>query len=78
MKTLYDSPNFLIYMRPFDMISNSKKTNLLGIYKFKIGNKNTGTRRETCLKSKLKNIDTRMTLSVVFHFLIVYKKNYLT
>ena len=53
MKTLYDFLHFLIHIRPFDVISNYNKT-LLDIYMFKVENKNTTARYETCLKLKLK------------------------
>ena len=39
--------NFLyswIHIKPFDVISNYNKTNLRGIYMFKVYNKNTRTR----------------------------------
>ena len=36
------------------MISNYNKTNLINIYMFKVGNKNTRTRYEACLKLKFK------------------------
>ena len=63
MRTLYDFPYFLMHIGSFDVISNYSKTNLLGIYVFKVDNKNTRTRYEKCLKLKLKNKYIRMTLS---------------
>ena len=63
MKTLYNFAYILIGIRPFDVISNYNKTNLLGIYMFKVDNKNTRAKYEVCLKLKLKNKYTRTTLS---------------
>ena len=65
MKTLYNFAYILMHIRPFEATSSCKKTNLLGIYMFNVDNKNTRTRYETCLKLKLKNTLTRMTLSKV-------------
>ena len=54
---------FLMHIRPFDVISNYSKTNPLGLYMFKVDNKNTRTRCETYLKLKLKNKNNRTALS---------------
>ena len=62
MKNLYDFPYSLMCTRPFDEISNYNKTNL-GICLFKGYNKNIRTRYETCVKLKLKNKNTKTTLS---------------
>ena len=57
-------PIFLMHIRPFDLISIYKKTNLTWSLHVPIrDNKNTRRRYETCLKLKLKNKYTRMTLS---------------
>ena len=63
MKTLYDFPYFLMHIRPFDVNFNYNKTNLLGIYMFKVDNKNTRTRYEICLRLKFRKTYTSMTLS---------------
>ena len=63
MKTLYNFAYFLICIRPFDVIPNYNKTNLLGIYMFKVDYKKTRTKHEVCLMLKLKNKCTRTTLS---------------
>ena len=52
INTLYHFLYFLLHIRPFVMISNYNKTNLINIYMFKVGNKNTRTRYEACLKLK--------------------------
>ena len=41
MKTLYDFPYFLMHIRPFDIISNYNKTNL--IWHLHVDNENTTT-----------------------------------
>ena len=63
METLYDVSYFLIHIRHLDVISYDSKTNLLGIYMFKVDNKNNITRRKICLKLKPKNKYARTTLS---------------
>ena len=50
IKTLYDFPYFLTHIRPLDVISNYKKI-LLGIYMFKVDNRNTRTRYEMYVSS---------------------------
>ena len=52
-----------MHIKPFDVISYYNKTNFLGIYMFKVDNKSTRTKYETCLKLKLENKYTRKTLS---------------
>ena len=61
MKNLYDFS--LKHIRPFDETSNYNKKTLLGVYLFKVNNKNIRTRYEICLKLNLKNKYTRTTLS---------------
>ena len=68
MKALYDFLYFLMHTRPFEGISNYNKTNLLGIYIFKVDNKNTRARYETCLKLKLKNEYIRATVVFIINF----------
>ena len=52
-----------MHIKPFDVISYYNKTNLLGIYMFRVDNKCTITKYKTSLKLKLENKYTRKTLS---------------
>ena len=64
MKNLYDFS--LMHIRPFDENFNYNKKTLLGVYLFKVNNKNIRTRYETCLKLNLKNKYTRTNCQTVF------------
>ena len=77
MKNLYDFS--LMHIRPFDENFNYNKKTLLGVYLFKVNNKNIRTRYETCLKLNLKNKYTRTTLSNgVLLFLLLSLNVFLT
>ena len=58
-----------MYIRPFDF---QLQLNASGILMFKVDNKNTGPRYETCLKLKLKNKYTRTTLSNGSYLVLVF------
>ena len=60
------------------MFPITKIQNLLGIYKFKVNNKKTKARYETCLKLKLKNKYTKTTLSCVLLSLLLTLNVFLT
>ena len=57
-----------MHSRSFHVISNYNKTNLLCIYMFKVNNKSSKTRCETCLELKLKNKYTRKTIVLIVNF----------
>ena len=62
MKTLYDFSYFLMHIRPFGVFLITIRQKLFGVYMFKVDTKNSRTRYETCLKLKLKNKYTKITL----------------
>ena len=63
MKNLYDFSYSLMRIRLLTRFPITTRQTLLGIYMFKGNNKNIRTRYETCLKLKLKNKYTKITLS---------------